>query len=200
MLIKLFLKFIKIGIFTFGGGYAMISLVKDEFVSKEKYVSEKEFMDLIAVAEATPGPIAINMATYIGYKTKGLFGAAVATIGVVLPSLIIIYIISLFLVEILKIKIVADIFIGISIAVSYIIIRTGLSLIRSEIEVSEKKVLTGIVFTIVLFIVILCEFLNVNVNVIFLILMSIVLGIILYFVNKNIAPKIQPSNGKAAPL
>lgn len=184
MLLKLFSKFFKIGLFTFGGGYAMISIVKDEFVSKEKYVSDEEFMNLIAVAEATPGPIAINMATYIGYKVKGMIGAIVATIGVVLPSLIIIYIISLFIIEVLKIKVVTDIFIGISIAVAYIIIRTALSLMRKEMTISDNKIITSIVFLAVLIIALLTDFLSININVIFLIFASIILGIIIYFVNK----------------
>ena len=97
MLMSLFVTFFKIGLFTFGGGYAMISQIKEYIVEKNKWISEEELLDIITIAESTPGPIAINMATYVGYKKKKILGSLCATLGVVLPSFIIIYIISLFL-------------------------------------------------------------------------------------------------------
>ena len=93
----LFRTFAKIGVFTFGGGYAMIALLENEFVEKKKWLEKDEFLDVAAIAESTPGPIAINCATYIGYKKAGVLGSAAATLGVILPSFIIIYAISLFL-------------------------------------------------------------------------------------------------------
>lgn len=95
--IDLFWVFFKIGLFTFGGGYAMISLIQAEIVEKKKWLNDSEFMELIAIAESTPGPIAINSATYIGYKQNKIFGSFLATLGVVLPSFLIILLISVFL-------------------------------------------------------------------------------------------------------
>ena len=96
ILLDLFLTFAKIGLFTFGGGYAMIALLENEYVSKKKWLKQEEFLDVVAIAESTPGPIAINSATYIGYKVCGVLGSAFATLGVVVPSFTIIFIISLF--------------------------------------------------------------------------------------------------------
>ena len=91
----LFLTLMKIGLFTFGGGYAMIALLENEFVSKRKWIDKEEFLDMVAIAESTPGPIAINAATYIGYKNAGLLGAILATVGVCIPSFLIIYLITI---------------------------------------------------------------------------------------------------------
>ena len=90
------LSFLKIGLFTFGGGYAMIALIQKEFVAKRKWIGNDEFLDMVAIAESTPGPLAINSATYIGYKAGGAWGAAASTLCVCIPSFVIIYLISLF--------------------------------------------------------------------------------------------------------
>ena len=92
----LFIKFFKIGAFTFGGGYAMLSLIHAEVVDKMKWLSGEEMSNIIVIAESTPGVLSINTATFAGYKTAGFWGALSATLGVTLPSLIIIGIISLF--------------------------------------------------------------------------------------------------------
>src|SRR5699024_9078016 len=97
ILLKLFLSFFKIGAFTFGGGYAMIPLIQKEVITNQQWLTTREFIDIIAVAEMTPGPIAINSATFLGYKVSGVFGSVVATLGVVLPSFIVIGIIFYFL-------------------------------------------------------------------------------------------------------
>ena len=94
LLYKLFISFLKIGMFTFGGGYAMIPLIQKEAVEKNKWVSNEDVLDIIAISESTPGPISVNAATFIGYRVAGFFGALVSTLGLVLPSFIIIYIIS----------------------------------------------------------------------------------------------------------
>ena len=93
-LLSLFLTFAKIGAFTFGGGYAMIPLIQREAVTKHNWVSDDDIMDIIAIAESTPGPVAINSATFVGYKVAGVLGSAAATLGVVMPSFLIIYFIS----------------------------------------------------------------------------------------------------------
>lgn len=127
---ELFLTFLKIGAFTFGGGYAMIALLEGEFVTKKKWIEKDEFLDMVAIAESTPGPIAINSATYIGYKTAGVLGSALATLGVVLPSLCIIYAISLFLDAFLGLRYVGYAFKGIQACVCYLILSAGLRMMK----------------------------------------------------------------------
>ncbi len=121
-LFELFLTFFKIGLFTFGGGYAMIPLIENTCVAKKKWITHDEMMNITVIAESTPGPIAINCATYIGLKKKGFIGAAAATVGVILPSFLIILLISFFFDRFLEIKWVASAFRGIKIAVGVLII------------------------------------------------------------------------------
>lgn len=87
---QIFVTFFKIGAFTFGGGYAMISILQEELVSRKKWISSQDVLDMIVIAESTPGVIAVNSATFVGYKCRGVLGALVATLGVVLPSFCII--------------------------------------------------------------------------------------------------------------
>ena len=129
-LLELFWTFFKIGLFTFGGGYAMIAVVEDACVGQKKWITHEEMMELIVIAESTPGPIAINCATYVGYKEKGVLGAVAATVGMVLPSLVIIYAISMFLNRFLEIGIIANAFRGIKVGVSVIIINAGVKLLK----------------------------------------------------------------------
>ena len=93
---ELFATFLKIGAFTFGGGYAMVALLEHEFVEKKRWVSREEFLDMVAIAESTPGPVAVNSATYIGYKIDGIAVAAASTLAVCIPSFAVIYLISQF--------------------------------------------------------------------------------------------------------
>lgn len=182
MLWTLFKTFFKIGLFTFGGGYGMISIVKEECIDKKKWVTNDEFVSIIAIAESTPGPIAINMATYIGYKQNKLIGAVVATIGVVLPSIIVIYIIAKYLNDFLNIKIISDAFFGIRIAVSIIIIRTAYRLIRDELKSSNNKFLTMTLFAIYVLIVLYIDLFNVNISYVAIILSAIILSMILILI------------------
>ena len=129
-ILKLFATMFKIGLFTFGGGYVMVTLIENEFVEKKKWLSQEEYYDMLAIAESTPGPIAINSSTYIGYKLAGFFGSLFATIAVCLPSLIIIYLISLFFDKFLEFTIVANAFKGIQVCVSYLIISAGIKMIK----------------------------------------------------------------------
>jgi chromate transporter len=118
---ELFLSFLKIGAFTFGGGYAMIALITKEAVEKRQWISEEEFLDLIAVAESTPGPIAINSATYVGYKVKGFWGSFFATLGVVLPSFVVIVAISFFIEQFRELVFVEYAFKGIAACVAVLV-------------------------------------------------------------------------------
>ena len=129
ILLDLFLTFAKIGLFTFGGGYAMISLIDCSCVESKQWITHDEMMDITVIAESTPGPIAINCATYVGYKQKGLVGAVAATVGIVLPSFCIIFLISSFLDGFLKIAWVAHAFMGIKIAVGILILDASVKMI-----------------------------------------------------------------------
>ena len=126
---ELFAAMFKIGLFTFGGGYAMIALLENEFVSKKKWIEKEEFLDMVAIAESTPGPIAINAATYIGYKVSGFWGSLFATVGVCIPSFLIIYLISLFFDAFLSFTLVSHAFKGIQVCVIYLISSAGLKML-----------------------------------------------------------------------
>ncbi|MBR5968080.1 MAG: chromate transporter [Lachnospiraceae bacterium] len=129
MLLTLFLTFAKIGLFTFGGGYAMISIIESICVEQKKWITHDEMMKVTVVAESTPGPIAINCATFVGYKQKGIAGAIAATVGMVLPSFLIIWLISMFLDNFLEIAWIANAFRGIRIAVGILIIDVAVKMI-----------------------------------------------------------------------
>lgn len=119
----LFITFFKIGAFTFGGGYAMIPLISKEVVEKNKWVTDKDILDVIAIAESTPGPIAINSSTFVGYKVCGYIGAFFATLGMTLPSLIIITIISFFLEQFMHLQVIQFAFMGIRVGVVVLVIK-----------------------------------------------------------------------------
>ncbi len=129
-LLSVFLTMLKIGAFTFGGGYAMISLLENEFVSKKKWIGRDEFLDLIAISESTPGPIAINASTYIGYKCAGTLGSVIATVGMCLPSFVLIFLISLFFDAFLELTPVACAFRGVQVCVIYLILTAGLKMLK----------------------------------------------------------------------
>ncbi len=181
MLFNLFLTFFKIGLFTFGGGYAMISQIKETVVEKNKWITEDELVEIIAIAEATPGPIAINMATFIGYKKRGVLGSAMATLGVVLPSFMIIFIISLFAEAFKQIKLVAYAFSGIKAAVAFLILKTGISML-----VKMKRALYRILsFCIVLICMVLFEIFEISFSAVYFIIIGGIIGIMLYSASKN---------------
>ena len=122
--------------FTFGGGYAMINLLDNEFVERKKWIGSEEFMNLVTIAESTPGPIAINCATFTGYKKAGFIGAFAATLGIVVPSFIVIYLISIFLDNFLELTIIANAFKGIKIAVGILILDAAITMIK---KMHKKK-------------------------------------------------------------
>ena len=137
ILIELFLIFAKIGLFTFGGGYAMISLIENNCVEKKKWITHDEMMNITVIAESTPGPIAINCATYVGYKKAGIIGAIISTLGIVLPSFAVFYLISMFLDNFLEITLIANAFKGIKIAVGFLILDAAITMIKKM----PKKIL-----------------------------------------------------------
>ena len=130
MVIELFWVFLKIGLFTFGGGYAMIAVIENNCVEKKKWINHDEMMDITVIAESTPGPIAINTATHVGYKRAGVMGALAATIGMVLPSFVIIFLISMFLEQFMEFTLIANAFQGIKIGVGLLIFDAGIKMMK----------------------------------------------------------------------
>lgn len=141
VLIELFLTFAKIGLFTFGGGYAMLSIIENICVEQKKWITHDEMMNITVIAESTPGPIAINCATYVGYKKGKLPGAILATLGVAIPSFLIIFAISMFLEGFLEIVWIARAFQGIKIAVGILILDAAIKMIG---KMEKKPLQVGI--------------------------------------------------------
>ena len=141
ILFELFLIFAKIGLFTFGGGYAMISLIENNCVEKKKWITHDEMMNVTVIAESTPGPIAINCATFVGFKQAGLIGSLVATFGMVFPSFVIIYAVSMFLDNFLEITLIANAFKGIKVAVGILVLDAAITMVRKM----HKRVLPRVI-------------------------------------------------------
>lgn len=178
-LFELFILIFKIGLFTFGGGYAMIALLENEFVSKRNWLKKEEFLDLVAIAESTPGPIAINASTYIGYKRHGLLGAVVSTTAMCLPSFIIIYIISLFLDKFLEISIIASAFRGIQVCVVYLILTAGIKLLKGM----KKKAMNIAIVASVVSCMVIFSLLSVKFSGVFYILICGFIGLFAYLIS-----------------
>ena len=173
ILLEMFLTLFKIGLFTFGGGYAMLALLESELVEKKKWIEKDEFLDMVAIAESTPGPIAINCATYVGYKRAKVLGSAFATLGVVLPSFIIIFTISLFLDAFLKFELVGYAFRGIQAGVVYLNLSAGIKMLRGM----KKNVMSIAIMSVVLICMVTLSVFTVKFSAIFYILISGVIGL-----------------------
>ena len=130
LLADLFFTFAKIGLFTFGGGYAMISMIQNICVDRKQWITHDEMMNVTVIAESTPGPIAINCATFTGYQKAGFIGALTATLGMIVPSFTVIYLISMFLDNFLELTIIANAFKGIKIAVGLLILNAACTMIQ----------------------------------------------------------------------
>ena len=178
ILLSIFLSMLKIGCFAFGGGYAIIALLENEFITKRKWINHEEFIDMAAIAESTPGPIAINVATYVGYKLKGVVGSVVATVGICIPSFIIMYIVSLFYEQFMEIALVAAAFKGIQICVVYLIASAGLKILKKM----KKTALNIAVFSATCAAMILCTLFDVHISSIWFILAAGVLGLSVFFI------------------
>lgn len=172
----LFFSMLKIGLFTFGGGYAMIHVFEHELVSKKKWLEHEEFMDLVTIAESTPGPIAINCATYIGYKRANIAGSIFSTIGMVLPSFTIIFLISLFFNQFLSIEWVASAFKGIQVCVVFLILSAGLKMLKKI----PKNVFTISVMSATILCMLSFSLFSVSFSSIFYILISGIIGLLIY--------------------
>ncbi|MBQ8717822.1 MAG: chromate transporter [Clostridia bacterium] len=176
--LQLFLTMLKIGLFTFGGGYAMIALLENEFVAKRKWIEKDEFLDMVAIAESTPGPIAINAATYIGYKMIGVIGSLLATVAVCIPSFVIIYAISLFFDAFLSLTLVSYAFKGIQLCVIWLILSAGLKMLRQM----KKTPFNIVILCAVIVCMVAFSLLSIRFSTIFYILICGGIGLFAYLV------------------
>ncbi len=174
----LFGSFLKIGLFTFGGGYAMLALLENEFVIRRKWISKEEFLTMTAISESTPGPMAVNSATYLGYQMGGFAGALTATIAVCIPSFLIIYLISLFFDQFLSLTLVAKAFQGVKVCVVYLILSAGLRLLQSL----QKTVLNTVLLLTVLVVMTVFSLLSIRFSSVFYILICGMAGVFLYLI------------------
>ena len=179
-LLSLFLSFLKIGAFTFGGGYAMIALLRNEFVDNKKWIDREEFTDVVAIAESTPGPIAINAATYIGYRVGGFSGALLSTVAVCLPSFVILYLISLFFDRFLSLRAVSCAFQGIRAGIAYLILSAGLRMIREM----KKDAVSVILLSLTVAAMIGFSLFAVDFSSIFYILIAGTVGVVLWLIRR----------------
>ena len=180
LLLELFLTFAKIGLFTFGGGLAMISLIEDTCVGKKQWMTHDEMMNMTVIAESTPGPIAINCATYVGYKKGGFTGALAATFGMVLPSFCIIFAISMFLDQFLEITWIAHAFQGIKIAVGILILDAALKMLQKM----QKKTLPRVILLCGFAAMLLINIFSVRISSVVLMLTAGLVSLVLYLTKR----------------
>ena len=175
-LLNLFLTFFKLGIFAIGGGPTMLTLLQGELVEKKKWLSNDELMEMTAIAESTPGPIAINLATYLGYKRGGFFGALFSTLGGVITPFTLMFVISLFLEKFLSFEAVKYAFMGVKVGVVFLLLKVSITLIKSL-----KKDWFGItLLSVVTIAMVLITILAVKFSAIYFILLGAVLGLLVY--------------------
>ena len=177
----LFKTFAQIGMFTFGGGYAMIAMIDHACVEEKKWITHDELMDMTVVAESTPGPIAINCATFTGFKIAGFPGAVAATLGMIIPSFVIIYLISMFLENFLEITFVANAFRGIKIAVGLLILEAGINMAKK----AKKTRMTKIIIPTACCVVLLSHILAWNISPISLMITAGVVSLAVFAIGEK---------------
>ena len=182
MLFELFITFLKIGMFTFGGGYAMISVVENACVEDKHWITPDDMMNITVIAESTPGPIAINCATFVGYKKRGLIGAAVATTGMILPSFLIIYLVARFLDSFLEISWIAHAFEGIKLAVGILIIDAGVKMLKQIPARTLPRLIMACAFSAML----LIDILALRISSIALLLIAAAVSLVLFTISQKI--------------
>lgn len=178
-LFKIFFTFFKIGLFTFGGGYAMIAIIERELVDRKRWISHEDFLDIIAIAESSPGPIAINSATFIGYKIGKFWGSFFGTFGVVLPSFIIIFTISFVFDKFLSLKFVDYAFYGIQSCVAFLIINAGIKMLFKL----KKSYFNFFMCSFSFIALTLIKIFNLSFSTVYLIIIGGTIGIIFYFIS-----------------
>lgn len=182
-LLILFLTFMKIGVFTFGGGYAMIPIIEEEVTKKRKWISEIEIMDILAISESTPGPIAVNTATYVGYKVAGVAGGIFATLGLAIPSFAIIFVISFFYKDFMQWPVIAAMFKGLKVGVIILLFSAVLKLKKGV----KVNFVGTILFVTSLSLMLVFSFIDTGFKYLSLclILLGILTGIVLTLIGKN---------------
>lgn len=180
--LTLFLTFFRIGIFTFGGGYAMIGIIEDICVERKKWISHEDMMNITVIAESTPGPIAINCATFVGYKQAGVMGSVVATFGVVLPSFVLIFLISKYLVHFMDMPVVSGAFQGIKAGVGIIIVNAAINMIKKMKD--KKKKLPQVIMWCSFGIMLVVNIFSWNVSTISLMLTAAVVGLGIFLIKE----------------
>lgn len=180
-LLLLFITFLKIGLFTFGGGYAMVAVLQNELVEKKKWVEKNDFLDIIAIAESTPGPIAINSATFIGYKRNKFIGSFIATLGFVIPSFVIILVISFFIDEfdLLSISYVNFAFKGINSCVAFLILSAGIKMFIKQ----KKSIFNLVMYSLTVIVFVLFAIFSIEFSSVYFILIGGFVGLICYFLS-----------------
>lgn len=185
ILFELFITFAKIGLFTFGGGYAMISLIENTCVDKKRWITHDDMMNITVIAESTPGPISINCATFVGYRQGGLAGALTATFGMVLPSFFIIYLISMFLDNFLEITLIAYAFRGIKAAVGILILDAALKMLKKM----QKNILSLTIMLGACVIMLAVNFFAWDFSSVLLMLAAALISLVVFIVQGEIARK-----------
>lgn len=160
--------FFKIGLFTFGGGYAMLPLIQREIVEKKKWLTDIEILEVLIISESTPGPVSVNTATYVGYKVGGIVGALLSTLFLVIPSFVIIFVISLFFEKFISIEWIKNAFIGIQAAVAVLIISAAEKLFKKM----PKTAMACILFVITTVFMFALKLLNIDFSSINIILLG----------------------------
>lgn len=174
--LSLFLVFLKLGLFSIGGGTTMLTLLEGELVEKRKWMTEDELTEMTAISESTPGPIAINLATYLGYSRGGFFGAILTTLGVVLPPFAIMFAISLFFQNLLEYQAIQYAFIGVKCGVVFLLCKVSITLIiHNKKDWLSLLLLVGVTVAMVVFTI-----LAINFSAIYFILIGAVLGLLIY--------------------
>lgn len=179
--IELFTTFAKIGLVTFGGGYAMLPLIEEDCVERRQWISREEMLQMTVIAESTPGPIAINCATFIGYRQAGLSGALAATIGVILPSFLVIFFISLFLEQYVQVTAVAKALKGMRIAVALLIVRAAIGMFQK----AEQTVLRWAVMATACCALLLIRLFSLPISSVLLMLIAAAIGLFHHWLKRR---------------
>ena len=176
LLVQLFVTFFNIGLLTFGGGYAMIPIIQREVVEKKKWMNGNDILDILAISESTPGPIAINSATYVGFRVMGFWGSFFATLGLIIPSFFIIFVISLFYEKFMTWTVISAAFKGLKVGVIILLVMAVFKLSKSV----KKDLFSIILFCITLIGMLVITFFQIkipSVSIIFIV-MGLIVGII----------------------
>lgn len=179
LMFTLFMTFAKIGVFTFGGGYAMIALIEAECVDKKKWITHDEMMNVTVIAESTPGPIALNCATYVGYKQARFLGALFATLGMLFPSFIIIYLISMVFDTFLSLSVIANAFKGIKVAVGLLILNAAINMLQKM----SKKIAPRILMLLSCLVMLGINIFSLHLSSIYIMLTAGVISLSIFFIH-----------------